>query len=153
MEKTPAGNNQTGEFFPVIFARVTQKNSCPGYKRTTWTPRHFASRFSRFLTDAQSEISELSPLPNLAEDLEPGKARHFLSLTDINQTLLQALFRGIKLRWSERRQKKSFRSRDQGRVRGLGSVPLQSPAILELQRISSRVSGIDSSTIPGAPGD
>jgi hypothetical protein len=66
MEKAPAGNNQTGEFFQVIFARVTEQNSRPGDKRTTWTPGHFASRFSRFSTDAQSEKIGLSPWQNFS---------------------------------------------------------------------------------------
>jgi hypothetical protein len=95
MEKAPAGNDQTGEFLQVIFARVTQKNSRPGYKRTTWTPGHFASRFSRFLNDTPSEKLDYHLGKILAEDPEPGKAGYFLSLTDINQYLLQALFHSI----------------------------------------------------------
>ncbi|MEA3206228.1 MAG: hypothetical protein QOG92_1923, partial [Verrucomicrobiota bacterium] len=66
MEKAPAGNDQTGEFLQVIFAKVTQKNSRPGYKRTTWTPGHFASRFFRFLNDTPGKKIGLSPWENFS---------------------------------------------------------------------------------------
>jgi hypothetical protein len=77
MEKAPAGNDQTGEFFQVIFARVTEKNSRPGNKRTTWTPGHFASRFSRSLTDAQSEKIGLSSWKNFSGGPGTGEGRLF----------------------------------------------------------------------------
>ena len=104
MEKTPAHDDQTSKFIHVTFTQGDADKLLSLQQEDGVNSLTFLQRFQAI---ADPSLREVTRSARIRVSPKTWKLA-FLSLPDINQTLLFALFRGIKLRRSERRQKKEL---------------------------------------------